>query len=74
MLSEKLDPFRVRYIPQDRVQQSLVKNIQDASEELYELFLDAEKYDARSAHIARTKLEESFMWAVKGITSVRPKA
>lgn len=71
---ETLDPFRARYVPQDGVQQSLVKNIQNAAEELHELLLDAERYDARASHIARKKLEESFMWAVRGITSVRSKA
>ncbi len=73
-MSETLDPFRSRYIPQSDIQQSLVKNIQDTAEELHELYRKSDHYDARCSHLARTKLEESFMWAVKGITSVRPKA
>ena len=69
-----LDPFRVKYVPQSGIQQSLVKQMQDAAEELHELYRKADDYDVRCAHIARTKLEESYMWAVKGVTSVRPKA
>ena len=73
-MSETLDPFRIRYIPQNRIQQALIKEIQDAAEELHELYRKSDSYDARCSHLARTKLEESYMWAVKGITSVRPKA
>ena len=66
----QLDPFRTRDVPENATQQSLVKSIQDSATELYELFYVADKYDARSAHLARVKLEESIMWVLKGITSV----
>ena len=58
-------------MPQDGAQQSLVKNIQDAATELYELFNLVDKYDPRSGHLARTKLEESVMWSIKGVTGIR---
>lgn len=73
-MSETVDPFRARYVPQSKIQQDLVRTIQDTAEELHELYRKADAYDVRCSHLGRTKLEESYMWIVKGITSVRPKA
>lgn len=44
-----------------------VKAIKDKADELYELFVGVT--DGRMQALAKTKLEECIMWAVKGITS-----
>lgn len=68
------DPFRKVYTPCNDMQKALMNNIKDAAMELYDLMVQVEKkHDARCAHIARTRLEESVMWAIKGVTDARPK-
>lgn len=50
----------------DEMRAQLIQKIKIKAEELYELF----EYEAgREMAIAKTKLEESIMWAVKGITA-----
>ncbi len=59
------DVFRKEYKPlSDESKQRMVE-IKDKAEELYSLIGDG----TREMALARTKLEESVMWAVKSITS-----
>ncbi len=68
------DPFRKVYTPCNENQKALMNNIKDAAMELYDLMQQVEKqHDARCAHIARTRLEESIMWAIKGVTDAGSK-
>lgn len=67
------DPFDKTYTPIDDIQRALINDIKSAAAELYELMLRTDReYDARCGHLARTRLEESVMWAVKGVTHCEP--
>ncbi len=69
------DPFREQYLPLDDMQKALCQDIKAAAMELFELMLRVDsEFDARAGHMARTRLEESVMWAIKGATGVRKKA
>ena len=64
------DPFNKAYTPIDDIQRALINDIKDAASELYDLLLKTDReYNARCGHLAKTKLEEAVMWAVKGVTS-----
>ena len=64
-----LDPFRKAYNAQTDIQRALVSDIKDAADELLDLITRVNReFDPRCAHLARTRLEESVMWAVKGAT------
>jgi len=67
------DPFNRAYTPIDDIQRALINDIKSAAGELYDLLLRTDReYDARCGHLARTRLEESVLWAVKGITNSEP--
>lgn len=66
-MSALRDPFRKSYHPSNEIQQALVSDIKDAASELHELINRVDReFDARRAHIARVRLEEAVMWAVRG--------
>ena len=68
------DIFRKTYQPTNKIQQALITDIKNAATELIDLFVRVDgEYDTRCGYLARTKLEEAVMWAVKGVTSVRGK-
>lgn len=61
-----MSTFRHAYRPLTAVEKQLVESIKDKAEELELLFELA--LQGREIALARTKLEETVMWAVKGIT------
>jgi hypothetical protein len=64
-----MSTFRKTYRPLLPDEQELVEQIRDAAERLLILFSDGEtQYNGRDLALARTKLEEAVMWAVKGVT------
>lgn len=72
--SEDLDTFRInggRLLPEP--QQHLVKGVKNIAATLWEAMSLAqykiETSDPRSLALAKTKLEEAVMWAVKGLTA-----
>ena len=66
-MSALRDPFRKTYSPVSDIQRALVTDINDAASELHELINRVDReFDARRAHIARVRLEEAVMWAVRG--------
>lgn len=58
--------FRKEYRELTEDEKAHVENVKTAAEVLYD-HIEAMK-DGREKSIAKTKLEESVMWAVKGIT------
>ncbi|MCG7916028.1 MAG: hypothetical protein JAY71_19355 [Candidatus Thiodiazotropha weberae] len=49
-------------------QKSLMQDIKDQATELMDLIDQVDqRYDVRSSHIAKRKLEECVMWAVRGL-------
>ena len=61
------DVFRKTYKQQTGQIISQMEAIKDKAAELYEL-LESAKADPRSTSLAKTKLEESIMWIIKGMT------
>lgn len=59
--------FRQEYRELTEEEKQRVLDIKTKAEELYELF-DAST-SPREMALAKTKLEESVMWAVKGVTA-----
>ncbi len=73
-MSDRPDTFRKSYNPLDKMQQALIADIKDAASELFEQFNRTDnEYDARCAHISKSRLEEAVMWAVKGVSNIRGK-
>lgn len=62
------DVFRKNYTELSALQKSDVASVKDKAQELYDL-LDKVAADPRSIAVAKTNLEQSIMWAVKGITT-----
>lgn len=61
------DVFHKTYNPVSEEDGKLIAAIKDKAEELYALYETAPI--GRENSLSRTKLEESVMWAVKGITA-----
>ncbi len=70
--------FRKVYRELSDEEKAKVESVKDAAETLYALFAPviiddgkglAGKSDSREMSLARTKLEESVMWAVKSLTA-----
>lgn len=61
-----MDPFRKEYRELTQEEQELISSIKSQAFTLYELFNTVK--DGREKSLAKTKLEEAIMWAVKGIT------
>lgn len=60
------DVFRKVYTPLSDEQKALVERVKTKAEELYTII--DETTGSREQSLAKTKLEESVMWAVKNIT------
>lgn len=60
-------PFRGEYRELSTYEKSLVRDIKEHAERLYVLF-NATMQGRREIALAKTKLEEAVMWAVKGVT------
>ena len=64
------DPFRKEYRELTELEKAHMTSVKEKAFALYEqLFLDGDTADQRSMAVARTKLEEAVMWAVKSITA-----
>lgn len=61
------DVFRKTYKTQTGQTLSQMEAIKDKAAELYQL-IEESKADPRSTSLAKTKLEESIMWVIKGMT------
>lgn len=59
------DIFRKEYKPLSDAAKQRMADVKNKAQELYDLIGDG----TREMALARTKLEESVMWAVKSITS-----
>lgn len=66
------DPFRMQYREIGENERRHVQNLKGYATQLYQGLLDQNMprpgCDPRALALARTKLEESVMWAVKAIT------
>ena len=62
------DTFRKEYRTVSDDQWDAIDGIKESAADI-EKMIDASCVDARCAAIAKTKLEEAVMWAVKGITA-----
>jgi len=60
------DIFRRNYKPLEEIQKREVDELKRLAEELYS-FLD--RYNNREISLSKTALEESIMWATKGLTT-----
>lgn len=70
------DTFRKEYAPLDEEQKSNMNAIKDKAQELLDLFDSTVSPEERSDRsrcmaIARTNLETTIMWAIKGVTSAK---
>jgi len=70
------DTFRKEYTPLDDDQKSFMHQVKTTAEELERVFNEAIPAEERSERsrcmaVARTQLETTIMWAVKGITSAK---
>jgi hypothetical protein len=64
------DVFRKSYKPVSVEMSSFVIKLKEKAEELYALLDDAGTPDnGREIALAKTNLEQSIMWAVKGLTA-----
>lgn len=71
-----MDPFRTTYRELSAGEKDLVTAIKEVASDLYIMFdaaaqppdLGASVSNLREMALAKTKLEEAVMWAVKGIT------
>jgi uncharacterized protein YoxC len=60
------DVFRKQYVPLHEERSTLIQDIKNQAEILYELF---EYVKDREMSLAKTNLEQAVMWAVKSITN-----
>lgn len=63
------NPFVPEYKELTQDQKDKVKEIKDKAFALHEAICTAFDADPRCSSVAKTKLEEAVMWAVKGITN-----
>lgn len=64
------DTFRKEYTPLTDQQKAIMMKVKEQAEVLLNLFDEANTPNSgREIALAKTKLEESIMWAVKGITA-----
>lgn len=64
-----MDTFRKEYTPLTDAQKEMVLKIKQKADELEALFDEVNTPNiGREIALAKTKLEESIMWAVKGVT------
>ena len=69
MEETKQDTFRKEYKPMSPELQALLTTVKEAAEVLEKYFNDTTTpNNGREMALAKTKLEESIMWAVKGLT------
>lgn len=63
--------FRKEYKELTESQIKLSNDIKDTAQKLYDLYGSAESSGTagREVALAKTKLEESVMWAIKGVTA-----
>lgn len=67
--NERIDPFRKFYKPLSDAEISFMGTIKDHARDLYFLIDSCPiSHDNRMNSLAKTKLEEAVMWAVKSIT------
>lgn len=71
-----MDTFRKEYTPLEDEQKQQMVAIKDKAQELLDLFNQAVPTEERSERsrcmaVARTNLEQTVMWAVKGITTAK---
>lgn len=67
----KKDIFHIENKKLIPMQVELIKDIKEDAEVLYDKLLEIDQAriaDSRMLEIAKTKLEEAVMWAVKGLT------
>jgi len=63
-------PFRQAYRELSPQEQAHVAQIKSQAESLYRTLVDTpNRYDCREMSLAKTKLEEAVMWAVKAVTA-----
>lgn len=69
-MGEKENIFRPNYRELSEDEKNLINSIKDKAQELYDLFPKDEngRGSNREVSLAMTELENSIMWAVKGIT------
>ena len=60
------DVFRKKYVELSKEKQADLDNLKGMAQTMHELI---ESRPCRESSIAKTKLEECIMWAVKGITN-----
>lgn len=68
------DTFRKEYTPLTEEQKTQMAQIKEGAEVLLKMFNDASPVEERSErsrcmNIARTNLETTIMWAIKGVTT-----
>ncbi len=71
-----MDTFRKEYAPLDDDQKQQMEQIKEQAEALLELMNKAVPTDERSERsrcmaVARTNLETTIMWAIKGVTTAK---
>ena len=71
-----MDTFRKEYTPLDDEQKEKMAAIKDKAQELLDLFDSTVTREERSDRsrctaVARTNLETTIMWAVKGVTAAK---
>lgn len=74
--ADKPDTFRKDYTPLDEEQKEKMTAIKDKAQELLDLFDSTVTREERSDRsrcmaVARTNLETTIMWAIKGVTSAK---
>jgi hypothetical protein len=67
------DPFRTQYRELSEGEKQTLASLKEKASELYDIFEQVNTpHIGREIAVAKTKLEESVMWAVKGITGPIP--
>ena len=64
-MEDKVNMFRPVYRELSQEEKDKLEEIKNKAQELYDLIDSPTRYNA----LSKTSLEESVMWAVKGITS-----
>lgn len=63
------DPFRKAYRPLSELEQQHVQEIKDTASALWAILDDPQRPPSRERSLAKSKLEEAVMWAVKAVTA-----